>query len=93
MGILDAGAFHLQQELLQRNAEKFSYLDLFSGADTSGFRYSEETTFLIIKWLFTGIKQELFEIQAVIEDPKQLELEFSQRIESVIQMLKTGIYR
>lgn len=92
MGILDAGASAVQYELIRRSAGLLSAMDLFSGVDTSRFRFDEETTFLLIKWLFTGIKQELFEIDAVIQDPHELKAGFATRLERVIEALQKGIY-
>ena len=93
MGVLDSGAHHLQQKLLQKNAELFSFLDLFKGVDTSKFRLDDRTTFVLIKWLFTGIKQELFEIQAVHDDPKKLREEFTDRVVKALEALKSGIFK
>lgn len=92
MGILDAGASAVQYELIRRSAGLLSAMDLFSGVDTSRFRFDEETTFLLIKWLFVGIKQELFEIDAVIQDPHELKTRFATRLERVIEALQKGIY-
>jgi len=92
MGILDSSAFHLRQQLLKRNAELFNYIDLFRGIDDSRFRMDLESTLLLIKWLFTGIKQELFSIQEVKSDPGKLRLEFLNRLKRVISLLEKGIY-
>ena len=92
MGILDSSAFHLRQQLLKRNAELFNYIDLFRGIDDSRFRMDSESTLLLIKWLFTGIKQELFSIQEVKSDPGKLRLEFLNRLKRVISLLEKGIY-
>ena len=92
MGILDPGAVHLQRQLLEKNAELFGFLDFFRGADTSRFRRSEESIFLLIKWLFTGIKQELFEVREVQEDPAVLRRAFLERLENVLEVLEHGIY-
>jgi len=92
MGVLDSGAFHLQQKLLKKNAELFNFMDLFTGVDTSRFLLDEQATFTLIKWLFTGIKQELFEIQAVHDDPKNLREEFAGRVKKVLKALESGIF-
>jgi len=92
MSVLDQGAVHLQQELLRRNAQLMSILDFFSDVDTSLFRADAQSTFLLIKWLYSGIKQELFGIKAIRQDPKKLKQEFMERVETVISLIKTGIY-
>lgn len=91
MGVLDQGAKPLQQELLRRNAELFSFFDFFHGVDTSRLRIDEESTFLLVKWLFTGIKQEIFEQQAVRQDPEALRTELVPRVEKVLDALERGI--
>ena len=88
MGVLEQGAHHLQQQLLQRNAEIISILDFFNGVDTSQFRFDSESTFLLIKWLYTGIKQEIFEIKEVQKDPEQLKTQFVKRVKTVVAMEK-----
>ena len=93
MSVLDKGAEHMQKELLRRNEQLMGILDFFSGVDASLFRTDVQSTFLLIKWLYSGIKQELFDIEAVRENPEKLKQAFLERLDSVLSLLRTGIYR
>jgi TetR/AcrR family transcriptional regulator len=92
MGVLEEGAVHLRQELLRRNAAKVAVLDFLQGADTTRFRADVESTALLIKWLFAGIKQELFEMESVRQDAAALKKGFVERVERVLGALRDGIY-
>lgn len=92
MGVLDEGAVHLRQELIRRNAAKIAMLDFLQGADTSRFRIDKESTALLIKWLFAGIKQELFEMESMRKDVLAFKEAFLERVEKVLEALRDGIY-
>lgn len=93
MGMLDSGAREVQARILRHNMEAFSFLDLFGGVDQTGFRIPPESVFTLITWLFTGIKQEIFEMTKAKTDPQLLKSEFMKRMPPVLDALKFGIYR
>ncbi len=92
MGMLDSGARKVQAEILHRYAENLSFLDLFTGVDNSRFRLSGESVFRLIRWLFAGIKQELFELTSVQQDPAELKRAFMAKLDEVVELLRHGIY-
>jgi TetR/AcrR family transcriptional regulator len=93
MGMLDAGARHIQMEIMKRHGEALGFMDLFSGVDDRRFRLPAESVFLLIKWLFAGIKQELFELTSVQNDPGLLKQGFMERLDTVLDLMEHGIYR
>ena len=92
LGALDPGTSALQQKLLSRAGKSLDLSAFFNGIDTSRFRYSPSSTFLLVKWIFSGIKQELFELEGIKTDPGLMKGEFMNRLSDVLKALAEGIY-
>jgi len=92
LGILAPGASSLQRELLSRVGKTFDLDSFFIGVETSRFRTDRASPLLLVKWLFSGIKHELFELDELRTDPSRMKEEFLSRLDQVLIALASGVY-
>ncbi len=95
-GFADSGLAELQQKYAlmfsPRERERIFY-DVFQGVDTSRLRFGREQTFLLVRWLLAGLKQDLVAEINAGGSSAEIRRRLMDRLEVALEALQRGIYR
>jgi hypothetical protein len=86
-------------ELQRKYAGTFSpeeqtqiFYNLFQNVDTSRFRFDAERTFLLVRWLFAGLKMDLINELNLSRDASHLKEKLLAKLDPALEALRVGIY-
>ena len=95
-GFAESGMKDLQAKylaLFTRDEISALYADIFEGIDSSRFRYDDLTIRTAVRWIVTGMKQDIVNEPGALRDPAALKRDLTERLDAVIRVLETGIYK
>jgi AcrR family transcriptional regulator len=68
------------------------FYNLFQNVDTSRFRFDAERTFLLVRWLFAGLKMDLINELNLSRDASHLKEKLLAKLDLALEALRVGIY-